>query len=539
MSIKLPQIPPGVDFNYGHQKLNVLAYLYNLNSEQSIAFTPQSIINLTIDDTLSNWAITGTLTVTYALDVLENKYIFRNDGYDTLTIRIYPVDPTTGSTGISEVNFKKPYWEINHFCSIYNIEDIPLPPGAQGQGAATMKCKKFYFRDFRHLELTTELLQYSTAFSLSALSNKPNATDTERAIPTGRIIEEVITTGITIPELNVITAEEKDWDYGVSNLFYTAPADTTAYDTLMYAYNKHISSVTITNDRTDDINEKNSNSNDPANSTTNDFCLLTVERGPDFGNYGQFVLRPVSRYFEKAGGDPETPLEYQVEHFFIKDYSVNNGLYRSPRKSSNEIDGPDRIVPEFNSIISYEFAEISPNVNSHIFNTRPVYSYNIGARQLNTDFHNNDVLTTKTFFTEKYTSKNNILQNDDPEKNFLITLPSNKKELNLNPTFSLYGQDRTIRKADGLTKLLQAGLFLNACIVFSVPGLTSRIKGRFIGIDREPGSSYDSSVYDDKFCGQWFVIDVKHVFEENEYKNVITAVKTHRYQTPYQFENTL
>jgi hypothetical protein len=544
MPIKLPTLPDKNNIpscNYNQQEFKILAWLYNLNDDQSVGVAPTSIINLTIDDSLTTWAIGGTLTITYAVDVPEKKYIFRNDGFDTLTLRIYPVNPPTSSKGQGQVDFEKINWEINHFCSIYNIEDIPLPPGAEGMSSSTLKCKKIFFRDFRHFELSTELLQYSTAFSLSALSNKPNATDAERSIPTGKIIEEIITTGITVPELSKITTIKEDWDYGASNLFYTSPADISAYDSLMYAYNRHVSTTTITNNRTDDVNLQNSNSNDPANTTTNDFCLLTVERGPKFGDYGQFVLRPLSNYFKNAGGEPETPKDYQIEHFYIKDFSDQVGIYRAPRNLSTDINNPDRTIPDFNHIQAYEFAEISPNVNSHVYNTRPVYSYNIGARQLNTDFHNNDVLTSKDFVIKQYISKDNILQNDEPEKNFLITLPTNKKSLNLNPTFSLYGQDRTLRKADGLLKLLQAGLFLNACIVFTVPGVTTRIKGRFIGIDRAQGTSLEANdvTFDDKFCGQWFITDVKHIFEGNEYKNVITAIKVHRYQTPYQFNNTL
>jgi hypothetical protein len=307
----------------------------------------------------------------------------------------------------------------------------------------------------------------------------------------------------------------------------------------MYAYSKHVSSITISNDNQDDLNPQNSSSNDLANSTTNDFCLLSVERGPKFGDYGQFTLRPLSRYFDQAGNDPTKPGTYQIEHFFIGDYSNEVGVYRAPRQQPTDINSPDRTIPDFNHIREYEFAEISASINQNVFVTRPVYSYNIGARQLNTDFHNNDVLTVKKFIGQKYIKQ--VLQQGDPENNFLITLSKDKKDLNLSPTFSLYGQDRTIRKSDGLIKLLQAGFFQNACVTFTVPGLTTRTKGRFIGIDRAKGSSVEGNetIFDDKFCGQWFIIDVKHIFEGNEYKNIVTAVKVHRYQTSYQFNNTL
>jgi hypothetical protein len=182
MANLIPTLPKGISYNYNQQGYSVLAYLYNLNEQESIQITPNSIINLTIDETFSSWVVSGSLTLVYGLDTLESTYKFRNDGYDTLTLRIYPNDSTYQNTN----------WELNYFCSITNIEDIPMPPGATGMTMASLKCKKLYFNDFRYQKLNTELLQYSTAFSLSAQSNKPNATDSERSLPTGGIIQEII-----------------------------------------------------------------------------------------------------------------------------------------------------------------------------------------------------------------------------------------------------------------------------------------------------------------------------------------------------------
>jgi hypothetical protein len=75
--------------------------------------------------------------------------------------------------------------------------------------------------------------------------------------------------------------------------------------------------------------------------------------------------------------------------------------------------------------------------------------------------------------------------------------------------------------------LLQTGLFQNSCIVFTVPGLSFRKPGRFIGIDKPNGSP--NNTFSDKFYGQWFIIDVKHFFEKGAYYNTIIAVKIHRY----------
>jgi hypothetical protein len=41
----------------------------------------------------------------------------------------------------------------------------------------------------------------------------------------------------------------------------------------------------------------------------------------------------------------------------------------------------------------------------------------------------------------------------------------------------------------------------------------------------------DSGDFQDKFYGQWFVINVRHVFESELYYNEITAVKLHRFDS--------
>ena len=40
----------------------------------------------------------------------------------------------------------------------------------------------------------------------------------------------------------------------------------------------------------------------------------------------------------------------------------------------------------------------------------------------------------------------------------------------------------------------------------------------------------ESGDYEDKFYGQWFVINVKHVIESEIYYNDITAIKIHRFE---------
>lgn len=106
------------------------------------------------------------------------------------------------------------------------------------------------------------------------------------------------------------------------------------------------------------------------------------------------------------------------------------------------------------------------------------------------------------------------------------------------PTFNNEGDSTKpeIRAISGMYRLLHTGLFQNTCINFTVPGLTLRQAGKFIGIDR-PEGSLDNS-FDDKLCGQWFVINVTHTITNGAYYNNITAVKIHRHKPTTLSERT-
>jgi hypothetical protein len=520
---------PKQNYSYNTKLYSVQISISNFIASQTFSLAPNSIIDFTIEESLADWVTKGTLTFTYKHDVLDKIFTFRNDGYDTINVQIYPVsvvgdrsvDPTTGQP---LPDLKQKDWELNYLFSIYNIEDLPKPPGATGAASASLKCKKLYFRDFRYHELSTNTIQYSTATSKSNPDVNADTPDYARSLSTGKIIKEVIQQTLTDESINKITTNQDDWDDGASSLFLTAPTATTAYDLLMYAYKRHVSAI-----KSKDVN---------------DFCILSIERGPKFGDKGVFTLRPMSKYFSQAGKDPENPGEFQIEHFFIQDFNDNieakgkkpkTGKFRAPRKDSGKIVGKDKTLVDYSYIRSYEYVEVSPMINANTFVSRPVYSYDLSKREFNIEFKTNTVTDAKTFIGEQYVKQ--VLTKDGSPNNFQITIAENKKDKNINPIFSLYGQNKILREADGVQKLLQLGIFQNACIVFTVPGLTSRVTGRFIGIDRVQGSLNDA--FDDKFCGQWFIINIRHIFQGTQYLNEITAIKLHRYFTTIKFPKTL
>ena len=525
---------------------------------------PNGIVNLNIEDTVADWIVRGSLTFFYnpeagpkivnpatgntskATTNINSErskpfYNFRNDGYDLLRIRIKPNLKDSNLPDTFKIS-NNVLWTLSYLFSIYDAEDVDLPPGAQNQASASIKCLKIFFWDVWYQKMITNTLQYSTALSQRAeLDPQYNNLG---VLPTGQAMKEIIDlslsqnssqqgyTDLVIPDpvlkINYQpTAESsEEWDQGEAKIFYTTPANTTAYESLMYIYDKHVSTEKIS------LPPKvSAPRGGTKGDSINDFDILIKERGPTENDTGYLSLKSVSSYFQKAGNAATIPGEYQMEHFFLQGYTDTK---KSPTKTlrapigADDSDTIDFKSLKYGTISNYRFVDISALTNSTSFVNSPVYSFDFTNRKFNIEFEKNSAQTAREFIQKKYINelyKNNRATAD---KLFLINLNKDKEAKNTKPVFSLYGDNPVIRQHAGLQKLLYVGLFQNAAINFRTLGLTSRETGRFIAIDRTEG--VEPGDFEDKFYGQWFVINVKHIIETEFYYNDITAIKIHRFQ---------
>ena len=355
--------------------------------------------------------------------------------------------------------------------------------------------------------MITDIMEYSTAKS-----------NVDQKLETGKAMKEIIEKSLEgLDSTDGVPVNDDEWEDGSSKIFYTTPTQTNSYESLMYIYDKHTSEKTLDSGGADKVY---------------DFSLLIKERGPEATDIGRLTLKPVSTFFEKAGKDTENPGEYQIEHFFLQAYGRNTDKtlgHRAPiiDGASDKIDFKS---VKYGTINSYRFVDMSPTMNFEEFCTSPVYSFDFKNRIYRVEFQNNSVKTARKLIAEKYIKE--VYTGGTGEDLFLTTLDKDKEvNRNIKPVFSLYGdqEDAGLRQTSGLQKLLYVGLFQNACIHFKTLGLSFREPGRFIGIDKTEG--VDSGDFQDKFYGQWFVINVRHVFESELYYNEITAVKVHRFDS--------
>lgn len=548
---------------------NVDLYLDNTGNFETIKSSPKryhinpaAVINLQITDTVNDWVVAGELTFLYLTQppksVQESKtgqpkqtniteeaaikngqmldtFQFRGDGFDILRVMVVPQSTLSTESSI-QIDEQDSRWHLSYLFAIYDIEDINNFPTLDGNSSTYMKCLKLKFHDVRYQMLRTSNIEYSS--SLPKNKNLTPKFDTDIAkelgvLPTGEIIKDIFNEVLANPdnggceEFKIVPGH--DWDPGKSEMFYTSPAQFSAEEDVEYVLGHHLSKKELKLDP------------EFSDNIAYDLCLLHTDRPDQYGSIEPLALTPLVNFFEQAGKEASKPGNLQKEHFFLTHLSQEEGELKAGFKapvSSSSSETVDFKTAKYGQITSYSFVDMAAETNSEMFRTTPVYSIDIKKREFNVEFKSNSAKYAKNAISRNYIS-NLFKQKDvDEQKLFLPTQHVHKETFNVFPTFSLNGTNKHVRQKNGFHHLLYTGLFQNACIKFKTLGLTWRESGTFIGIDKTEGSVNDD--YFNKVCGQWFVVQVDHVFESQSYVNIIYAVKLHRFdELKIKFENSI
>lgn len=495
-----------------NQKYNISLFFINPDGS-FVSVSKNSVKNLSLYDNVFNPHIKSSISFVdeadsfqrYVPDVISSEfnenlsllkgYNFRGDGRDFLFVQIIPIDsPTSKSINEKGDKFNKTFAYRNIFICIDSEEQI----------IDNQKIKTFNLLDFDEKILREKKSFFSSSSvventkPLFLLSNK------EREVETGKCIKKLLSdtlNTINDDQKNIIFTQGEDtpdFEDGISKIFYSSPANNSSYDDLMYLYDKHVS-----------------------NNSSKDFSILKKENFTGF-----YYLKSVKNLFDTAYNSDDSAGFNNFEKIFISgegsNLDPNNGDKRTPTNANASFG-------QYGEIQNINFFNTDSLINSDSLVTHSLHSYNYGEKKFNLNKNNSDISNAKNTFTENYV-KNMKGDSNNPHPNLVLneTKSTNKSFKNI---FSLYGDNDNIILGESLNKLLKTSIVTNLAAEITLKGQIFRKSGKFISIERD--GNYNDNLFDDKFLGIYFILNIEHNFiNDTQFNNKILAVKTYIYRDP-------
>jgi hypothetical protein len=507
------------DYTFNGQDYECTVRLYN--GINDVYLNNVSWDSLILEEDIFDWKIKGSIVVNTPYESLEKDseetqkavqqdkkniiYKFRNDGRDTLFISIKPKDVNMQS--LPSYTFDDKKWLLEIEAVIFEVQDLP-------SSTITDKKKKLYFWEKAYQMMTEKDSDFSTS-TVGKNTNKSNISqidNTERTLVCSEAIAELLRRDPDFEKYSKLTTNKDEWDAGseMNTMNYSSPVNAKFIDNLEYMLQYTTASDVYNNEP----------------------CIFKFERAEKSMQPKQFSLKPISKYFEKAGNDQNTPKEYQIEHFFLKEFSDTENtppLIKAPlgaSESTTEIK-----ADEYNIIYNYRLVDLNGSDYSKNLTNYRVVSYNSSCGQFCEENKNHSAEQYKTFF--KKTIRDNVLTKENNDR--LVFTPFIRDSLNTKTVITVAKEEVT-RLAEGRNKLLQYYLFSNLAINFSTRGLTIRQTGRFFGLSKQ---NLNDKEYDHKLEGQYFVTNVIHYFDNRNrsYTTDLIGVKAHTYEEITKFES--
>lgn len=417
---------------------------------------------------------------------------YRGDGRDFLFVEFIPIDNANEVYGTENEDFNNKFGYRKLFVCTDDSESL--------QGDETIKTINLI--DFDEKILREQKSFFSSADLIENQKNIFLLSNSERQVKTGICIKNLLKNSLFLKSFNQVQKLKKDntpdFEEGLSEIFYTSPADNTAYDDLLYLLSKHVS---------DDPN--------------NDFSILKK------GNFdNKYSLKSVSALFKKAYNvEDGTAGEENLEKLFITGTSDSDPVIQSDKKT------PDRIASfgQYSEIKDVNFFNTDSIINSEKLKTKVLHSYNFSDKTFNIDKKNSDILNVKNKFNNNYV--NNMKGKDNNPFPNLIVNQMKGTNLSFDNAYSLYGENDNIRLSEGVNNLLKSSIVTNLAAEITLKGQLFRKAGKFISIERD--GEYVDNLFDDKFLGIYFILNIEHNFiDDTKYINKILAVKTYIHKDP-------
>jgi hypothetical protein len=287
-----------------------------------------------------------------------------------------------------------------------------------------------------------------------------------------------------------------DWDRGATKTHYCTSPCHTAYDSLEYLLDKHISEG------------------------TKDNCILGLERSD------LWFLRPLTKFFERAYDQTQEMFGSYMSDMFT---CGGIGTRKTLNKKGSAIPeagyaglSNNSMIQRFDGLTNYALLNMSNSDSLSEIVSTIVHNYNNGDGQFNIDCRGNHIALIRKKFKELYVSP---LAGEAPTPVFPI---DEQKYLN-HAVQHVYdsGSTQTNRLKSGVNKVLSKALAYMPGVEFSTDGWTFRQPGRFMLLldpSAQPGSPFEKF-----FNGEWFITQVKHAFrfQYGQYNQQIACIKPH------------
>lgn len=468
-----------------------------------------AINSLVLEDTFTNFYHKGYIIINNRFDGVERLadfknnekigttstftpdkgFIFKGDSRDMLLIDIMPkLDESP--YGVTDSKDAEDVFRLIFTFSIYDSEEIPgTLPGE--------KFKKLSFWDI-HYEFLKEKNSYFTTSNYINNSGVTNLSDNDRSIPTGDAVKFFLKEFFTEEDGWSASVSDEEFDKGSTSVFFSAPARYKGIDCLQYLMSRHVS-------------DKNDNY---------DQGFLRLERGSNV-----FKLQSLNKIFKKAlNGNTSGVGEYYLETFKLGIYSDKQNDFGINAVSYTPLNG--LYLGKFGTINNFSYDAMPGIYSQQEIVSTIVHSYDYESKTFNIDEERNTMSSCLSVYSDNYVKPFNSLSIDNNA--YINFYPGEYRFLqkNVKNIFSVI-ETPDQRLSFGRNKVLFGNIFLNNTVLFKVPGSTHREAGKFIGIDRDGAIPY--SDFDSKLLGVYFVVEVKHIFEGNEYFNELRCVKTYSY----------
>jgi len=491
--------------------INQTQYDFNvilINPEgKFFVFRHEAIKDLTIYDAINQYASDGYMVYDNSYDVLErpavtpnsadpnqalnaNKaYSFRGDARDILRIEITPQLNPNNASSVTDDKIKYMF-TLNYEYVIYDIEDTMLEE-------SNTKLRKLYFRDLYQQILSERNVEFSTANI--AKNSKQNSSNAERAVKTGVAIQELIKK--TLPTQEGFTTKFSDFDAGATDIFFTAPADYKAEDSLRYLLERHVS----------------------ISSNNYDKCFLKIERYPKLWSLLSLKQMFDRAYIKDKNNDAGGP--YYLERFLLG----GSGDAETPSSLQVTVTRSPKISLYFGDNNTVENFTFLPPAGIHTQQnivSKIIHTHRNSEKAFYVDSENNDFDNMLKTYHDCYV-KNMKGANDKPISNIVSNKLRSSRQ-NVDNVFSTSDTSPEQRLGVGRSDTLKDAVFLNKTLSIRVTGATYRQAGYFISLDRN-GSLTDCP-FDDKLLGIYLIVEVRHTFMGNTYYNDLICVKTYNYK---------